>query len=423
MAPSWSWLRLRRIDLLWLLVIAALAVLALTRPRHNLTWEFGALGTIAVVQIAEMRFRFFATRRGAACAVIVKLALIWLLLYVTGGIESSYYLMFLLPVVSAASSLGLAATLLTALASSATYLTLLLLVWETRELDPQGAAELGIRILSFFMTGILLNHFIAESRRQTEQYRKVADDLAEANRELGQAQAQIRRSERLAALGQLSAGLAHELRNPLGVIRGSAELLYKNVASENAIARELASVVAAEVDRTNALVSRFLEFARPSPLRRSPADLHAVIQEAWGLVSRSLPAPNGYHLEIDFSPELTPFPFDSQLMERVFFNLFLNAVQAMPEGGSLRVATRRQNGTAQAEVSDAGGGIPPENLESIFNPFFTTKPEGVGLGLAIVSKIVDDHGGKIQVESEPGQGTTFRITVPMQELRNGGIEK
>src|SRR5712692_6818947 len=118
MAPFRSWLRLRSIDLLWLLVMAALAVLALTRPRHS-PYEFGAFGAIALVQIAEMRFPFFATRAGAVFAVVIKLALGWLLLGVTGGIESSYSLIFLLPVVSAASSLGLAATLTTGLASPA----------------------------------------------------------------------------------------------------------------------------------------------------------------------------------------------------------------------------------------------------------------------------------------------------------------
>ncbi|MBI3695824.1 MAG: DUF4118 domain-containing protein [Acidobacteria bacterium] len=179
-----GWLRFGRIDLLWLLVVVALASLASTLPRHS-PYEFVALGAIAVVQIAEIRFSFFSGRWGAIVAVLLKLALAWVLVGVTGGIESSYYLVFLLPVVSAASSLGLAATMLTALASSATYISFLIFVWETRELSPEGARDLGIRILFFFITGILLNHFVTESRRQAERYRKLADDLAQANRELG----------------------------------------------------------------------------------------------------------------------------------------------------------------------------------------------------------------------------------------------
>ena len=150
---------LGRIDLLWLLVVVALGALASTLPRHS-PYEFAVLAAIAVVQIAEIRFGFFSGRWGALIAILLKLALAWVLVGVTDGIESSYYLVFLLPVVSAASSLGLAATILTALASSATYCSFLIFVWDSRELSPEGSRELGIRILFFFMTGILLNHFV-----------------------------------------------------------------------------------------------------------------------------------------------------------------------------------------------------------------------------------------------------------------------
>jgi len=414
--PKWRpWLRLGRIDLMWLLVMAALAVLASTRPRHS-PYEFLALGAIALMQVAEMRFPVFASRSGTVLAVVVKLALCWVLVGVTEGIESSYYLIFLLPVVSAASTFGLAGTLLTAFAGSLAYLSFLGFVWDQYELPPEGARELGLRILFIFMTGILLNHFVTENRRQAERYRKLADDLAEANRNLRQAQAQVRRSERLAALGQLSAGLAHELRNPLGVIRGSAELVSKNVSAENEIVREMAALIVSEADRTNGLITRFLEFARPSPLHRCQADLHVVIQEAIHQVQRSLPpGANGLRLETDFGKDIEVFSFDPELMERVFFNLLENGVQAMPGGGELKVTTRRLGDAVETEISDTGAGIAPENLESIFNPFFTTKQNGVGLGLAIVSKIVDDHNGKITVSSQPGRGTTFKVILPLSE--------
>ncbi len=392
----WSWVRLRRIDLLWLLVMAVLAGLASTRPRHS--WqEFVALALMALVQIAEMRFGWFQRRAGAVTAVAAKLVLAWFLVWATEGIESSYYLIFLLPVVTAASTLGLAATLLTALASSLAYCSFLLfVVWDNYELAPGGERELGIRVLFLFMTGILLSHFVSESRIQAERYRQVAEDL-------GQAQAAVRRAERLAALGQLTAGLAHELRNPLGTIRGSAELLARNTAQENEIAREMAALIAREVDRMNSLVTRFLEFARPVTLRKSVQGIQGAIERA----ARNLP------VEAEYDASLPPFAFDEELMERVFVNLFTNAAQAMPNGGRVQVRARRNGSQAVVEVTDTGAGIPREHLESIFNPFFTTKPEGVGLGLAIVSKIVDDHGGKITVESEVGKGTTFRVLLPL----------
>jgi len=117
----------------------------------------------------------------------------------------------------------------------------------------------------------------------------------------------------------------------------------------------------------------------------------------------------------NYAPEIGPLPLDADLMERVFYNLLLNAAQATPAGGAITVKTRLAGVTAEISVIDRGAGIEPKDRESIFNPFFTTKPEGVGLGLAIVSKIVDDHGGKIAVESEPGKGSVFRVYLPIRK--------
>jgi signal transduction histidine kinase len=114
----------------------------------------------------------------------------------------------------------------------------------------------------------------------------------------------------------------------------------------------------------------------------------------------------------NYSPDLAPFPFDAELMERVFYNVVLNAAQATPAGGAVTVKTRGFNDTAEIAVIDRGPGIDPKIRESIFNPFFTTKPQGVGLGLAIVSKIIDEHGGRMSVESEPGKGSVFRVYLP-----------
>ena len=164
------------------------------------------------------------------------------------------------------------------------------------------------------------------------------------------------------------------------------------------------------MDRTNSLVTRFLQFARPLQLQLANADLAHVLDRAIAAAEREAHEVAIYKA---YAPEIPPFPFDAELMERVFFNLVLNAAQATARGGAVTVKTRASGRTAEIAFIDRGSGIDPKHRDSIFNPFFTTKPEGVGLGLAIVSKIVDEHGGKIAVESESGKGSIFRVLLPM----------
>jgi signal transduction histidine kinase len=256
---------------------------------------------------------------------------------------------------------------------------------------------------------VLANGFALVLREQSRRYQLLAEQLSETNRNLKNAEAQVRRSERLAALGQLTAGLAHELRNPLGTIKGSADMLEQNLPHGDAIARELAGFISSEVDRTNSLVSRFLDFARPLELRLAEANLGDLLRRAAAAAARDAEA-HRVRIEIEGDPIL--FDFDAELLERVFVNLILNAVQASSAGGSVRVEWRNEGGEAIVEVTDQGSGIEPDKLESIFNPFFTTKASGTGLGLAIVSKIVDEHGGKIEVASIPREGSTFRVRLP-----------
>jgi signal transduction histidine kinase len=282
------------------------------------------------------------------------------------------------------------------------------------EVDPDTQQELFLRLIIFAATGYLINTLAAANREQTKKFRSVAEQLAEANQSLSEAEEAMRRSERLAALGQLSAGLAHELRNPLGTIKASAEMLTGSLTSENEVAREVAGFISTEVDRTNLLVTRFLEFARPLKLRLAPVELTQVLDTAVANLERNSPR---YDVAVykNYAPEIGTLPLDADLMERVIFNLLLNAAQATPAGGAVTVKTRLLGDTAEISVIDRGSGIAPKDRESIFNPFFTTKPEGVGLGLAIVSKIVDDHGGKIAVESEPGKGSIFRVYLPVRK--------
>ena len=398
--------RIRVIDAVWLIFLCALAALGMARDQHS-PYEWVVLLALGGVQIFEARMEITSDRASAALAVAAKLVLSYWLVAETGGIESSYYLIFLLPVVSAASLFDVGGALAATLLASGLYLSFLLYVdFETNYLLPEGERELAVRVLFFFLSAIVVNRLATENRRKTE-------GLAVANRELTQAQAEVRRSERLAALGQLSAGLAHEIRNPLGVISASAEVLSKHVSKENEVAREVAGFIRTEVQRSNLLVSHFLDFARPLRPQREINNLNEVIDRAVAQLRESIKdGANRVRIE-EHLDDLPPFAFDSALIESAVLNLLLNGYESMSSGGTLRISSGRDDATAWVDVSDSGSGIAPDQMESIFNPFFTTKPRGVGLGLAMVSKFVDSHGGKITVTSRAGEGSTFRIHLPM----------
>jgi len=195
------------------------------------------------------------------------------------------------------------------------------------------------------------------------------------------------------------------LRNPLGSIKGSADLLARSTTHSDPMAKELASIISAEVDRTNSLVTRFLDFARPLEPRRESTDITNVIDRA---VARAK-----VDVVRDYSASLPKLAIDPELMEQVFLNLVTNAAQASAPSEPITIRTREVDDQAEVSVIDQGCGIPPDKIETIFNPFVTTKQNGVGLGLAIVAKIVDGHSGKMSVESEPGKGSTFRVLLPI----------
>lgn len=386
-----------------LLAALFLAMAAIT-PEHDPS-EITLILLLGALQITESRFIRLDTQRGKVLWNVGKIVAGYLLIGYTGGIQSGYYLVLLFPVISAAATLGVFSTLAFTALACATYLSFLLppyIDWGQYDIHQEAIAELGRRVLFIGIAGLLANSIAVVLREQSRQ-------LSETNRSLRDAEAQVRRSERLAALGQLTAGLAHELRNPLGTIKGSADMLERNLPEGDPIARELAGFISSEVDRTNSLVSRFLDFARPLELRVAQADLAELLTRAANAAARDAEA-HGVQLEV--KPRPIVFDFDAELLERVFVNLIVNAVQASPSGSTVTIESRVAGEEAVVEVTDRGSGVEPDKLESIFNPFFTTKASGTGLGLAIVSKIVGEHGGKIEVDSIPKEGSTFRVRLP-----------
>ena len=438
--PSGSRFAFGWIDLLWVLFLAGLAALPHSEPEPGEALEPAWHKRIILLGIGVFQFlepyllKRIKPSRASVYSVLVKIGLATLLVVHTGSIFSLYWLVYFLPVVSAATLFGVWGTLASTALVSAAYWSLLIPALREYEFTGETATQLGIRTLFFFLAAIVVNRF----RYQTARYRTLAEALAETNRQLAAAQAEARRSERLAALGQLSAGLAHELRNPLAVIKGSAEMLSKKLPPGNALTEELAGYISTEVNRLNSLVSRFLDFARPLALDRRPQAIPALVDRALKSV-RDLWPDAAIEVERDYASALPEASVDAELCEQVFTNLALNAYQAMqnqrpspasesetPQGERSAAASRQAKlrvlitaveweGTPGVEIdfADTGPGVPPEISEQIFNPFFTTRKDGVGLGLAIVSKIVDDHRGWIRVASPPGEGAIFRVFLPI----------
>jgi two-component system sensor histidine kinase HydH len=414
-APNWM-------DGIWLMF---LLVLALLPPRTEVHKQLVLLA-FGAVQICENWLVAQSPRRGPSYVVLMKIGLAMLLIDHTAtldepSINSYYYPIYYLPLMTAAEYFGPWGTLVWTAVASATYASYLYpgLHPELREfeLGAENYELLAIRISFFFLAAMVVNRFVVASKRQTQRYQELAETLAETNRRLQQAQAEARRSERLAALGQLSAGLAHEIRNPLGVIKGSAEMLTQKLGQANPLATELAGYISSETNRLSALVTRFLDFARPLHADLAPQDITAILDRALTDVA-TLWKGKPITVQKKFEPDLPAVALDEGLCEQAFVNIVQNAYDAMSAtGGILRVRVEASAGRSGVEVriEDTGPGIPADLREQIFNPFVTTKKTGVGLGLSIVSKIMDGHHGFIRVENAgggPGTGAHFLMFFP-----------
>lgn len=220
----------------------------------------------------------------------------------------------------------------------------------------------------------------------------------------------LRRSERLAALGKMAAGVAHELRNPLSSIKGLALVLQSKFDAENKEG-EVATILVQEVERLNRSISELLDYARPQRLKKTEVDLHKILHKAVSLLSIDAEA-SGVSIQLDCGRESGKIVADGDKLNQVFLNLFLNAIQAMTEGGTLMVVSQGTESGIQVNVTDTGCGISNKDLPRVFDPYFTTKPEGTGLGMAMSAKIVEEHGGNITLTSTVDQGTSVVVNLP-----------
>ena len=231
----------------------------------------------------------------------------------------------------------------------------------------------------------------------------------------------LKRADRLALMGTLAAGLAHEIRNPLGGIKGAAQLLRRSADGDGSV-HDFTDIMIREVDRVNQLIEQLLDLSRPSQIKFAAINIHEILEDVLLLENHALTGKE-LHIRKRFDPSLPPIRGDRAQLTQVFLNLVKNAFQAMDAGGVLTLTTRletdyhiREPGTAAnrliwVDLADDGQGIAEAHLAHIFSPFFTTKVNGTGLGLATCDRIMREHGGTIRVESVAGKGSTFKVSL------------
>jgi signal transduction histidine kinase len=214
----------------------------------------------------------------------------------------------------------------------------------------------------------------------------------------------------MASLGAMIASVSHEIKNPLGIIHSTADLLEKKIKQYDP-ENQLASVIGEESVRLNRIVTEFLDFARPQVVQYQPVELEKLLEKNLQFLEPEIQK-KGVTITKSFPLSGQPLFADPDLLYRTFLNILLNALQAMPEGGTLSLAVRHHPQEVEVEISDTGSGLSPEALEKAFDPFFTTKEKGSGLGLAIVKNTIEAHQGRIRLENNAQGGVAVRIVLP-----------
>ena len=272
------------------------------------------------------------------------------------------------------------------------------------DVSPLVAAFFGSSLASFgFLVG-----YVVEGRRRDRETAAVIRAQTDA---IAATRARLVQSEKLAALGQLAAAVAHEVRSPLAVIRSAAQGLAETTSGDDEDARRAFAFITAEVDRLGNVVNALLAFARPLQVSARPVDVHDLFDRALLLARDDLDG-KGLRLRREEARDLPAVRADGDLICQVLLGLLANAADAAPRGGEVALAATTADGTVELAVADSGPGVPPELRARIFEPFFTTRTHGTGLGLAVARQIVEAHGGRIDVGDRTGGGARFTVRLP-----------
>jgi len=320
--------------------------------------------------------------------------------------------LYYLPIVYAALSFGWKGGLAAAGAAALTLAPHIVLNW-TRA--PHYTADLAFELPLFCAGGLLTGILVERERRQRLSLIRTSERLAEVYGQLQQNFERLKRAERLSAIGQLSAGLAHEIRNPLASIAGATRILRRN-PGDGGKRTECLEIIQRECERLNRLLTQFLDFARPREPRLRPVDpgplIDSVIDLAGHAAGASPPA-----LEKSIQGKLPRVECDPEQIKQVLLNLLINAIQASPAGSAVKLEASSGDGRLVISVADQGAGIQDGDRERIFDPFFTTKEHGTGLGLSVAQQIVEQHHGILTAAANAGPGTTFTLQLPLEAGR------
>jgi len=346
-------------------------------------------------------------------AIVVVLVLLITVLHFETSIEHGYLHQiyqrsYYIPIVLAGYWFEIVGGLVTAAGLGALFVVHILHNWSHH---PADAFQQYAEIPMYFVIAILVGYLSGLQRKTRESLEKAGAELARAYKKLNDTFDQLRHADRLALLGQLSAGIAHEIRNPLASIQGAVEILGQNVPAEDPKS-EFAQIARKEVARLARLTSEILQFSKPAlpqKLKSSPGE---IIEAACRLVADQAQRQG---IEI-----IRPFPegdraivVDPEQIKQVLINILINAIQAQHEGGNIVISEKVEGGEWIASIEDAGPGMTQEQLDRIFDPFFTTKSEGTGLGLSISYQLVKNNGGRIWAASERGKGACFQVGFPL----------
>ncbi len=318
--------------------------------------------------------------------------------------------LYYLPIVFTAIYFGWLGGLAAAACVAACYIPHILMAWrEFPGYSMNQYAEIAVFFLVGFVTGLLADR----ERKRKQELEQTAEQLSKVYAELQDSFEQLKRADRLSAIGHLSAGLAHEIRNPLASIEGAVGILEQRELSEERRV-EFLGIVKKECRRLNRLLTNLLDFARPRRPDYQIVDVGQILASVASLAAHTA-AQSAITLRTDFPSILLPVECDPEQLKQVILNLAINAIQAMPDGGEILLAARTKNSNILIQVKDQGCGISPEDLDKVFNPFFTTKENGTGLGLSMAHQIVSQHGGILSAERNPDKGMTFSVLLPRRQ--------